>query len=104
MAQFSPDVMRKLRRQALKQMALGPDGKLHPNAKLVMAWLRRQCNGAGVTLGPDAGVEGPRIYDKNGALDPIAMAWWAGRRSVFDLLAKELSLPLEDRHNLKDGL
>lgn len=83
---------RALRRQALQQMCLGGDGKLHPNARLIAAYLYRYC-GVG-----DERMKFPR--DATGAVDAIAMARNAGRREVFDRLVQMLNVSLEDYHNL----
>lgn len=79
-------------------MCLGPDGKLHPNAKAVAAYLASYCNADGSHSFPRSGPAG------QGPVDPLAMAREAGRREVFDLLARMLVLTIEDRHNLEDPL
>lgn len=83
---------RIVRRQAMQQMCLGGDGKLHPNARLIAAYLHRYC---GVN---DDRMKFPR--DATGKVDAIAMARNAGRREVFDQLVRMLAVSLEDYHNL----
>lgn len=89
---LSPTAKRRIVKQAMQQTALGPDGNLTPNARLVLIKLRRFCHARGGEL------MFPR--DKNGATDPLAMARVAGRREVFDYLLHLLSMNLEQRQNL----
>jgi hypothetical protein len=84
----------RVRQQALRAMCHDANGKLHPNAKLIMAYLRSQCNGDGRS--------GVPVNPITGQIDPLAMARAVGRREIFDLLARMLVLTLEDRHNLED--
>lgn len=86
----------RVRQQAIRRMCHGGDGKLTKDARLMTAYLNRFCNGSG-QLGP------PRV-PATGAIDPHAMAQAVGRREVFDLLARLLSVTLEDRHNSKEDL
>lgn len=81
-------------KQALQQMCLA-DGRLTPNAKLVLIKLRGFCHARGGELMfPKSGAPG------QGQIDPLAMARVAGRREVFDYLLHLLSMNLEARHNL----
>lgn len=96
MAEVTPKTRAIVRQQALRQMCYGPDGKLTKNARLIAAYLRKECNGDG--RDPPPRVPG------TGAIDPMAMAVETGRRQVFDQLARMLHLSLEDRHNLKEDL
>lgn len=76
-------------------MCLGSDGKLTPNARLVLIKLRRFCHAKGGELMfPKSGVPG------QGQIDPLAMARVGGRREVFDYLLHLLSMNLEERQNL----
>lgn len=96
MPEIAPKTRAVVRQQALRQMCYGPDGGLTKNARLIAAYLKRECNGDGR--------EGPPLVAGTGAIDPVAMGVQIGRRQVFDLLARMLSLKLEDRHNLKEDL
>lgn len=86
----------RVRQQALRAMCCGPDGKLHANAKLILAHLRDFCGADGrppqIAVRPEG----------KGPIDPMALAMVEGRRQVFDLLARMLAVTLEDRHNLED--
>jgi hypothetical protein len=94
---FSQTTRAKVRQQSLRRMCLGTDGKtLTKDARLVLALLERFCNGTGREPLPRA--------QGTGALDPLAIAQMAGRRQVFDLLTRMLSVKLEDRHNLGEEL
>ncbi len=92
----SPKTKARVRQQALRAMCIGPDGKLTKNAQLILAYLRRECNGDGRY--------GPPVSPVTGTIDPLAMARVAGRREIFDLLARVLSVTLEERHNLEEDL
>jgi hypothetical protein len=85
-----------VRQQALRQMCYGPDGGLTKNARLIAAYLRKECNGDGR--------EGPPLVRETGQIDPVAMGVQLGRRQVFDILARMLNLDLETIHNLKEDL
>lgn len=90
---LSPTIKRRIVKQAMQQMCLGPEGKLTPNAKLVLIKLRRFCGARG----------GELMFPKStasGQIDPIAMARMGGRREVFDYLLHLLSMSLEERQNL----
>jgi len=97
---IAPGVKARVRQQALRQMCFGPDGGLTKNARLMAAYLRRFC----LAYEHDRGSPTFIVSPHTGAIDPLAMARAAGRREVFDHLARMLSLTLEDRHNLKDEL
>jgi hypothetical protein len=85
-----------VRQQALRQMCYGPNGGLTKNARLIAAYLRKECNGDGR--------EGPPLVRETGQIDPVAMGVQLGRRQVFDILARMLNLDLETIHNLKEDL
>jgi len=93
---LQPGTKARVRQQALRQMCYGPDGGLTKNARCIASYLRRECNGDGR--------EGPPLVRETGAIDPVAMGVQIGRRQVFDILAKMLSLDLGAIHNLKDDL
>lgn len=89
---LSPTIRRRIVKQAMQQMCMA-DGKLTPNAKLILAKLRRFCGARG----------GELMFPKStasGQIDPIAMARMGGRREVFDYLLHLLSMSLEERQNL----
>lgn len=91
-----PGTKARVRQQALRQMCYGPDGGLTKNARLIAAYLRKECNGDGR--------DGPPLARETGAIDPVAMGVQIGRRQVFDILARMLSLDLGTIHNLKEDL
>ena len=91
-----PKIKAKVRQQALRAMCCDKNGQLTKNGKVVLAYLRDFCGADG------RGNSFP--VDRNGALDPLAMARAAGRREVYDLLVKMMTMKLEDRHNLEDVL
>ena len=93
MSRISPQVKAVVRQQALRRMCLGKDGKLTKDAQVVLAELRRFCNGDGKHPFPRAA---------DGKIDQTAMVQVAGRREVFDLLVRMLAVPLDTRHNLED--
>ena len=89
---LSPAIRRRIVKQAMQQICM-VDGKLTPNAKLVLLKLRRFCGARG----------GELMFPKStasGQIDPIAMARMGGRREVFDYLLHLLSMSLEERQNL----
>ncbi len=94
--QISLRTKARVRQQALRSMCCGPDGKLHKNARVVLAQLRDFCGADGrppqIAIRPEG----------KGAIDPVALAMADGRRQVFDLLVRMLAVTLEDRHNLED--
>lgn len=93
---LAPGTKARVRQQALRQMCFGPDGNLTKNARMLGAYLSKECNGDGR--------DGPPLVRETGAIDPVALGVQIGRRQIFDLLARMLHLTLEDRHNLKDDL
>lgn len=93
---LNPKAKALVRQHALRQMCYGPDGGLTKNARLIAAYLRRECNGDGR--------DGPPHAVGTGHVDPIELGVQIGRRQVFDLLARMLHLSLEDRHNLREDL
>ena len=90
---MSPSTKRRVIKQAMQQMLLGPEGHLTPNARLIAIKLRRFCHARGGEL------MFPRSGDR-GPIDPLAMARVAGRREVFDYLAHLLGMSLEERQHL----
>ena len=96
MTSIPPRIKAKVRQQALRAMCCNSSGELTKNGKVVLAYLRDFC-------GAD-GRGNPFPIDRNGALDPLGMARAAGRREVFDLLVRMMTMKLEDRHNLEDVL
>lgn len=92
----SPKTKARVRQQALRAMCIGPDGQLTKNARLILAYLRKECNGDGRY--------GPPVSQITGTIDPLAMARAAGRREIFDLLTRMLSVTLEERHNLEEDI
>lgn len=87
----SPTAKRKI---AIQRMCLGPDGKLTNDAKAVLSYLRKECNGTGGEAFPRSPI--------TGQVDPIEMARRAGRREVFDMLVRMLTITLEQRQNLEE--
>lgn len=92
----SPRTRSVVRRQALQSMCLGADGKLTKNAMLVLAYLRRFCNGDGT--------RGGFPLRADGAVDALGMARIAGRREVYDDIVKLLAVPLEVQRNIEEGI
>jgi hypothetical protein len=63
-------------------------GKLKPDAELVLSFLREECGAKG-----ELGRRGsPYFYDRNEKFDVNAAAFLLGKRRVFDLIVKHLSL------------
>ena len=94
MTKISPAARRRVLKQAMQQMCLA-EGRLTPNARLVLVKLRRFCHAKGGELMfPKSGLPG------QGQIDPLAMARVAGRREVFDYLTHLLGMNLEERQNL----
>lgn len=92
MTKISPTARRRVLKQAMQQMCLA-EGRLTPNARLVLIKLRRFCHARG----------GELMFPKptaSGQIDPLAMARVAGRREVFDYLTHLLGMNLEERQNL----
>lgn len=64
------------------------DGKLKPEAEIVLAYLRDECNARG-----EIGHNGvPCLYDANCRFDAGSAAFLLGRRRVFDLIVKHLAM------------
>lgn len=79
---------------ALRQLCLDGRGQLNPNARRILADLRRFCkadNTAGLQYSPASGM-----------VDPIATAAAAARREVFDRYARMLLLDQQTIVNLID--
>jgi len=95
MPALSPLTKAIVRQQALRAMCFGPDGRLTKNARLIVAYLQRECNGAG-QYPPPKGVDN--------VIDPVALGIQIGKRQVFDTLAKMLALDLSERLNLRDEI
>ena len=85
----------RARQQAIRRMCFGADGKMNRDARVLLAYLNKFCNGDGQM---NSAVRVP----STGAVDALAMAQVIGRREVFDLLMRMLHVTLEERHNLKD--
>ena len=94
MAKVAADNKAIVRQQAIRQMCVGPNGQLTKNAMVVLAQLRRFCNGDGTNSFP--------MSQASGMVDPHAISRMAGRREVFDLIVKMMAITLEARHNLED--
>jgi hypothetical protein len=93
---LSPKTKAIVRQQALRRICSSGDSKLSKDARLIASYLRSFCNGDGRF--------GIPISQQTGTIDPLAMARAAGRREVFDLLARMMSITIEDRHNLGEEL
>lgn len=74
--------------KAFKEVFCDEKGNLKPAAKQVLAYLRDECNAKGA-LG-DGGV--PFFYDANNRFDVNAAVFAMGKRRVFDIMIKYLSL------------
>lgn len=77
----------------MREMCIGADGKLTKNALIILSYLRFECNGDGRY--------GPPVAAATGAIDPLAMARAAGRREIFDIIVRMLSVDLRERYNLE---
>lgn len=64
------------------------DGKLKPEAEIIIAYLRDECGGRGELENNGS----PFLYDKTGRFDSGAAAYLLGRRRAFDLIVKHLAL------------
>lgn len=95
---MDPRTRAKVRQQAIRQMCFDSNGNLTKNARFIAAHLQRFC---AAVVSDDGASVFPRV-PQTGAIDPLAMARAAGRREVFDHLARMLSVNLKDRHNLQD--
>lgn len=86
------DFFKKLKKEykltkAFKELFFDGE-KLKPEAEVVISFLREECGGKG-ELGR-FGV--PYLYNKDGSFDSGAAAFLLGKRRVFDLIVKHLSL------------
>lgn len=64
------------------------DGKLKPEAEIVIAFLRDECGARG-----ELGKSGlSYFYDRNNRFDQGAAAFLLGKRRVFDLIIKHLAI------------
>lgn len=64
------------------------NGKLKSDAEIVLSFLREECGAKG-----ELGRNGtPYFYDRNNTFDVNASAFLLGKRRVFDLIVKHLSL------------
>lgn len=91
---LAPKTLAIIRQQSLRRMCYDGRGKLSKDAQFMAAYLSRFCNGDGRATAP--------VSPQTGMIDPLAMARLAGRREVFDLLARVLNMKIEDRHNLEE--
>lgn len=74
--------------RATKKLFLDKKGKLKPEAEILIAFLRDVCGARG-----ELSVNGsPFLYDNNGRFDGGAAAFALGKRRVFDLIVKHLSM------------
>jgi hypothetical protein len=73
----------KRKKHAYARLFFGPDGKLKPDAELILADLRRYARRSGII--------GYRTT--SGAVDPLAMANANGRREMYDRIMRFLHLP-----------
>lgn len=64
------------------------NGKLKAEAEIVLSFLREECGAKG-ELGKGGS---PYFYDRNERFDANAAAFLLGKRRVFDLIVKHLSL------------
>jgi len=75
--------------KAFQKLFLEENGELKDEAKVVVAFLRDEAGGRG-ELGTSNGV--PYFYDKENRFDVNAGAFLLGKRRMFDLVIKYLSL------------
>lgn len=83
-----------IKQVALRRLCLNAKGELNPDARRILADLRKFCkadNTAGLQYSP-----------VNGMIDPIATAAAAARREVFDRYARMLLLDQQTIVNLLD--
>lgn len=92
---MTPRIKAIVRQQAIRAICYGPDGGLSKNARLIAAYLSRECNGKGQFSPP---------MTNAGGYDPIAIGIAIGRRQVFDLLARMLNIDLKERSELSEDL
>ena len=64
------------------------EGRLKPEAEIVLAYLRGECNARGEMENYGA----PLFFDANRRFDSGAAAFLLGRRRVFDLIVKHLAM------------
>ena len=64
------------------------EGKLKPEAEIIIAYLRDECGGRGELENNGS----PFLYDGNGRFDSGGAAYLLGRRRAFDLIVKHLAL------------
>lgn len=79
------------------------DGKMKPEAKAVIAYLRDECCGKGELLGDDGS---SFLYGPDGRFDAGAAGFYLGKRRVFDLVIRLLALDEIEVFNyasLKEG-
>ena len=74
--------------RAAKALFFDKKGKLKPEAEIFIAYLRDVCGARGGLCENGS----PFLYDANGRFDSGAVAFAMGRRRVFDLIIKHLSL------------
>lgn len=83
------------RRQAYKNTFLDGKGKLSPEAKLILADLKRFCCATRPTI---------RVSPQSGMIDPIAMGVAEGRREVWNRMMANLHLDENLIINLFEGV
>ncbi len=98
-------LLKKLKKEqklarAFRTLFLAADGGLKPEAAAVLEFLRDEAGARG-ELGRD-GV--PYFYDAQNRFDPCAAAFLLGKRRLFDLIVKYLSLSESDIFALRSTL
>lgn len=74
--------------KAFHKLFLMSNGKLKPEAEIVVEFLRDEAGARG-----ELGMNGsPYFYDAQNRFDPHAAAFLLGKRRMFDLMIKYLSL------------
>ena len=74
--------------KAFHKLFLSQNGKLKPEAEIVIEFLRDEAGARG-----ELGAGGvPYFYDAQNRFDPNAAAFLLGKRRMFDLLVKYLAL------------
>jgi hypothetical protein len=74
--------------RATKALFYDKKGKLKPEAEIFIAFLRDVCGARG-----ELAINGsPFLYDREGRFDGGAAAFAMGKRRVFDLIVKHLSM------------
>lgn len=85
---LNPVKMHLKRVRAFQKVFLDEQKKLTPQAQTVIAFLRDEAGARG-----ELGINGvPYFYDKNNRFDANAAAFLLGKRHMFDLIIKYLSL------------